>query len=280
MSATLPWRAIGPIGSERPVDLDRMPVTLDGRLRKRWRYVGVFGTRLMLCAGVVQIGPALQTFWAVWDRERDALRERTRLRRGRRYVSVLPGAVEVRDGSVTASLRVGSGVPVETASWHDGGWIWTRKQGAVHITGRVEINGEAIGVDALGCVDESAGYHARETAWEWSAGVGATSDGRTVGWNLVTGLHDAEHASERTLWLDGRPEEAPIVRFSPLLDRVTFASGHELEFAGEAARRRTDDLGLIRSEYVQPFGTFAGTLPGGLQLAEGRGVMERHSARW
>ena len=34
------------------------------------------------------------------------------------------------------------------------------------------------------------------------------------------------------------------------------------------------------SDYRQPFGTFTGTLGGGVELAEGFGVMERHTARW
>ena len=38
---------------------------------------------------------------------------------------------------------------------------------------------------------------------------------------------------------------------------------------------------LVRSSYRQPFGTYAGELPGGLgTLAEGFGVMERHEAWW
>jgi hypothetical protein len=279
VSATLPWRQAGPAGAERPVDLDRMPVVLDGRPRKRWRYVGVYGPRLMLCAGVVQIGVAVQTFWAVWDRDQRSLRERTRLLRGRRFVRVRPGSVEVRDGSVTISLQVAPGVPVETASDHDGGWIWTRKQGAVRAWGHVVLAGETIDVDALACVDESAGYHARETAWEWSAGVGAAADGRSVGWNLVTGLHDDPDASERTIWLGGTPEQAPPVTFGPGLDAIAFPGGEALAFTGEAERARRDDLRVFRSDYVQPFGTFAGTLPG-VELAEGFGVMERHAARW
>jgi hypothetical protein len=36
----------------------------------------------------------------------------------------------------------------------------------------------------------------------------------------------------------------------------------------------------MRSDYRQPFGTFAGTLPGGIELAEGYGVMEEHDVRW
>jgi Protein of unknown function (DUF2804) len=280
MVDALPWRAAGPAAAGRPVDLARMPVLLDGRPRKRWRYVGVFGSRVMLCAGVVEIGVVRQAFWAVWDREREALRERTRLWRGGRFVRVSPGAVEIRDGTVQASLRVAPGAPVETASPHGAAWIWTRKQGAVRVRGHVVLAGERVEVEDLGCVDESAGYHARETHWEWSAGVGATDDGRTVGWNVVAGVHDAETASERTIWVDGVPAEAPPATFASGLAGVVFASGERLAFTAEATRARRDDLGVVRSDYVQPFGTFAGALPGGLRLAEGRGVMERHQALW
>jgi hypothetical protein len=144
----------------------------------------------------------------------------------------------------------------------------------------VTLEGDEIAVDALGCVDDSAGFHERLTEWEWSAGVGSLSDGRPVGWNLVAGVHDAETGSERTLWIDGEPVEAPPVRFTPDLSAVTFPAGEGLTFTAEASRERHDDLKLFRSDYVQPFGTFAGTLPGGLELAAGRGVMERHSALW
>jgi hypothetical protein len=36
----------------------------------------------------------------------------------------------------------------------------------------------------------------------------------------------------------------------------------------------------VRYSYRQPFGTFTGSLPGGLALAEGFGVMEHHDAHW
>jgi hypothetical protein len=61
---------------------------------------------------------------------------------------------------------------------------------------------------------------------------------------------------------------------------VRFAEGGALRFASEAVRERHDELLLARSDYVQPFGTFSGTLPGGLDLAAGLGVMEVHRARW
>ena len=252
-----------------------------GRPVKRWRYVGAYGERLMLCAGVVWVGPLPQTFWAVWDRQRAALRERTRLVRPLRHVSISPDLrVVVRDETVSADLVVTPGAGVETASPHGDAWIWTRKQGGVRVTGRVVLDGEEVLVDDVGVVDESAGYHARDTAWEWSAGVGVLRDSRPVAWNLVTGVHDAERGSERTLWIDGAPVETAPVEFAPGLDAIAFRDGSALTFAGEAMRARTDDLGVFSSDYTQPFGTFSGTLEGGLELAEGRGVMERHTARW
>ena len=81
--------------------------------------------------------------------------------------------------------------------------------------GTVVLDGRAIDVDAPGLVDDSAGYHARETAWDWCAGAGRAADGRAVAWNLVAGVHDAPTGSERTVWLDGcRARSAPVA-FTP-----------------------------------------------------------------
>ena len=97
-------------------------------------------------------------------------------------------------------------------------------------------------------------------------------------WNLVAGVHDAPRRSERTVWVDGAPREVGPgrLRRGPGVDRRR----RGLRFAAEAERARRDDLLLIASDYRQPFGTFAGTLPDGTELASGYGVMERHRARW
>ena len=129
-------------------------------------------------------------------------------------------------------------------------------------------------------IDESAGYHDRHTAWKWSAGNGLTRDGRTVAWNLVTGVHDAPVNSERTVWVDGNPSEVGPVAFAPDLSQVTFAEGGSLEFTEWSAREEDMNILLMRSRYRQPFGTFSGTLPGGIELAQGYGVMEEHDVHW
>jgi hypothetical protein len=259
-----------------------MPVAAAGpppRLRKAWRYAAVFGEELMICAAEVRIGPGRQAFWAVWDRRARILRERTRLL-PRRQVGVRETRLVVRDGAVEVDLRLDpAGEAVAVTSLHGGAPIWTRKT-PVRAVGTVRIQGRARPVEAPGLQDVSAGWHARRTAWRWAAGAGATADGRSVVWNLVDGIHDAPAGSERRVWLDGVPREVGPVAFSPDGRGVAFAEGGELAFGAEAARTRRDELLLVASDYEAPLGTFSGRLPGGLELARGLGVMERHRARW
>ena len=277
MPTTLPWRGDAP-GAPRPADLEplppaRMAVLRGGRPLKRWRYVGVYGPELMLCAGAVRIGGIPQAFWAVWDRGARALRERTVFGRG--GVALPDGAARVRARDTEILLVVEpAGDPIEVVSRHGAQRIWTRKL-PVRAHGTVTLDGRTLRVDAAGLVDDSAGYHARETAWDWSAGVGTSAAGEPVAWNLVTGVHDALRGSERTVWVSGAAREVPPVTFAPGLDAVG-----DLRFTAEAERARHDNVGVFASDYRQPFGTFSGTLPGGVELTEGFGVMERHSVRW
>ena len=149
------------------------------------------------------------------------------------------------------------------------GAMWTRKRPA-------RIHGTALGrpVDLRGLIDESAGRHPRRMSWWWSAGVGALADGRAVTWNLVDGLHDGATGSERAVWIDGEPAHVPPQPFH------AFAGVGDLRFTALATRARKENLLLIASDYEQPFGTFAGTLPRGGDLRAGYGVMERHRVRW
>ena len=240
-----------------------------GRPLKRWRYVGVFGEDVMACFGVVRIGGLPQAFWAVLDGA--GLRERTRFRSG--AVELRDGVVRVRD---VADLVVEpAGEAIEVISRHGAQQIWTRKTPA-----RVRGTLASRAVDLPALIDDSAGYHARVTEWEWAAGAGLSSDGRDVRWNFVTGIHDGATGSERRVWVDGVAHEVGPVTFSEALDEVRFAEGGALRFAARAERARSDELLVLASDYRQPFGTVAGTLPGGIELASGAGVMERHRARW
>jgi hypothetical protein len=283
----------GPFGVIRPATFDRvplppvrMPSRRGTRPLKRWRYVGVYGPGLMLCVGSARVGPGRQSFWAVWDRATRRLHERTRrLGGGVRLGLDRPGRVLVVDPGIEIDLTLEEVDGVETICPNGEAYAWTRKQGGVRAHGTVSIDGVLRELDACAVIDDSAGYHARRTAWSWCAGVGRADDGRAVAWNLVTGINDPPRESERTVWIGGVPVEVgPAARFTDDLAAVSTADGVDLAFTAEAVRERRENLLLVRSEYRQPFGTFAGVVPGPrgerLQLAEGWGVMERHTAIW
>ena len=61
-------------GASRITSVGAMRLMRGGRPLKRWRYVGVFGEELMACAALVQVGPARQAFWALYERGEDRLR--------------------------------------------------------------------------------------------------------------------------------------------------------------------------------------------------------------
>jgi len=148
------------------------------------------------------------------------------------------------------------------------------------VRGSAKIDGRTVEIDSLGVVDDSAGYHARHTDWRWCAGVGEAADGTPLAFNVVSGVHDAPAGSERTLWVGGAARELPPATFADDLSAVRFAGGEVLQFSEEARRIRSDDFKIMASDYVQPFGTFSGALPGGVDVARGWGVMERHRVRW
>ncbi len=259
---------------------------------KRWRYVGIFCEELMACAATVHVGPARQTFWAVLLRKRadhqlpglrehPDLRERTHLLAHRGAVTLQPGRLEVRDGGVALDLGFEEEEGIQALCPHGGGYVWTRKQAGVVARGTIALDGAPPrAIAALAAIDDTAGYHARVTEWRWAAGVGVDPAGAPLAFNLVEGLNDPRTGSERAVWVAGKPHEVPPVEFSHDLSRIESADGSQLRFTAEAQRSRRENLLLVRSDYRAPFGTFAGTLPGGVELAHGMGVVEHHRAHW
>jgi hypothetical protein len=225
----------------------------------------------------VRIGPARQCFWAVWDRTGRRLHERWRVGIGSGPGAVLleRGRVRVADGAVELELELEETAGVETVCSSGSSYAWTRKQGGVRAHGTVSIGGARRDLDARAVIDDTAAYYERHTSWRWSAGVGLARDGRELAWNLVEGVNDPPRASERTVWIDGEPTEVAPTRFEADLSCVG-----ALRFAAEATREQRQNLLLLRSSYRQPFGTFAGELMPGVELAEGYGVMEEHDVWW
>lgn len=256
----------------------RMPAWSGRRPLKRWRYVGVYTAELMLCVGDARIGPVPQRWWAV-ALPGGELRERTTFGAG--GVAIEGSRVRVDARGVRIELELTESDAMEIVSPAGDNYIWTGKQACVPVRGTVEVDGMRREIDGpWAFVDNSAGYHERHTVWKWSAGVGTAVDGRAVGWNLVDGIHDDEQVSERTIWVDGEPVPAGPASFVGDLSSVEIADGGRLDFSEWSAREHSTNALFMSSTYRQPFGTFSGTLPDGVQLAEGYGVMESHDVRW
>jgi hypothetical protein len=241
---------------------------------KRWRYVGVFCDEVMLCVGDARVGPLRQRFWAVAEPGRP-IASRTTLGPGGVQIDGSHVTVDTRDTRIDIALEEDGGRVTEHA---DG--VRTRKQAGITARGEVRVDSRMYSLSCGAVVDDTAGYHRRHTRWMWSAGVGTASDGRSVGWNLVSGVNDEDQGSERAIWVDREPFEPGPVRFSDDLARIEFSEGGALEFSEWAAREDNTNMLLLRSRYRQPFGTFTGSFPGGVQLVRGYGVVEVHDVHW
>jgi hypothetical protein len=248
---------------------------------KRWRYVAVFCEELMACAAQVQIGPARQAFWALLPRPGGALRERTHVLARRGAVELREGSLRIDDAGVRLDLVLQEEAGVQADCPHGNDRVWTRKQAGLPASGTLSLDdGPARAISARAVIDDTAGYHARRTEWWWTAGVGEGGDGTPLAWNLVNGVNDPPHGSERAVWVAGEPRETPAVAFAADLSRIWSEDGSELLFEAQAERSRRENLLLVKSDYRAPFGSFSGTLPGGVALARALGVVEHHRALW
>lgn len=261
-----------------PLPPARMPAMRAGRLLKKWRWVGVWGREMSVCAGIVYAGPVRQELWAVWHRAKGEWIERTHFLK--RVVELPKRRMIVRDDDVSMDIEIDENAGFEVVTPDGDAYTWTRKQCGIRAHGTVRIRGVEHNLDSVAFIDDNAGYHARRTRWLWSGGTGTDALGRNVGWSVIVGLNDSPEASENTVWINGTPQEIGAVKFADDLSSVSFAEGGKLDFHQEVVRARRDNLILMRSDYSQPFGTFTGTLPGGIELREAYGVMERHDALW
>ena len=278
------------VGADRGLSAGIVPLFDGTRPLKRWRYVGIFNEQLAACAALVQIGPLRQSFWALHLREEGLARERTRLRPRRAEVILLggpgspargPGRLRVCDRGVELELELREDEGIQALCPNGASRVWTRKQAGIAAHGTLRLDGGPLRqIQARAVIDDTAGYHARETEWWWSAGVGEGVDGVALAWNLVSGVNDPPSGSERAVWTAGVPSETPAVAFAADLSSARCSDGSELRFSGESERARHDNLLILASDYRAPFGTFSGELPGRIALTKGFGVMEHHRARW
>lgn len=161
----------------------------------------------------------------------------------------------------------------------------TQKSSALPVSGWLNVRGRRFDLsNAVACLDSSNGLLARNTDWRWACAHSAE-----VGFNLQQGYFGV---NENALWLDGQliPLGAAHFEFNPKRPmapwRVHTDDGMlDLMFTPEGARQEDRDVWLASSHYVQPVGTFNGTVRASRgavarQVSGLLGVTEDHRSRW
>ena len=273
-----PYRGSGADRPRVPVPPERMPLFRACQLRKRWHYVAFWSRELSLCAARASVGPLQQEYWGIWDRAAKEFRERSHL--FTRRISIEPNRLRVSDGNVEIDVAFHSCSAFEVYQPVHRAYTWSRKDFCRQAQGTVRCGGTTRAVSGVVLVDINAGYHARHTEWRWGAGAGVDQHGRLIGFNAVIGVFDTPVNSERTIWIEGHAKEVGPNTFSEDILTLGFAEGGTLRFKREALLEKHDNFLVIRSDYFHWFGTYSGTLPGGIELQEGFGVWEHHDALW
>ncbi len=147
--------------------------------------------------------------------------------------------------------------------------------------------------EARGVFDFTLGYPPRATLWQWASWTGQLDDGRTLCGNLVA---QTMNGLENAVWLgsaDGSKtdiialpqaifDDTPTDTAQTWLIR-TADDRLRIQFTPEGARSERIHLGLLASDFTQPFGALRGIWrddDGSEHTLTGTGVVERHRALW
>jgi len=281
---------------------------------KRWHYVSLTGPRVIAAFAIVDVGYAVNAFAYVFDREAHKLRAdlgllgpprisaevSDRPAAGARSTFARAGAVlriERRGDTwelyarapggllIEAELDAAAAPPTVCAIQEIQGGLanCTHKTSCLPARGAIEAGGALFDLDGhTGALDHTLGLLARETRWRW-----ASAQRRELGFNLSSGFMANV---ENVVWHRGRVHAvgpAEILFDTAATDgpwRVRTQDGAvDLTFRPEGERRQDQDLVVAASRYVQPFGTFHGTVRVDGYEVEVRdlpGVTEDHTARW
>lgn len=161
------------------------------------------------------------------------------------------------------------------------------------VEGDLTVGGRTYTLDADTCtaiLDEHKAHYPHHTWWNWATGAGRDSAGRRVAFNLTHNVNTREdEVNENAVWIDGvvhglgpaRMEHADDV-LRPWHVRTTDGAV-DLRFTPDGERAQRIALGIVKSAFHQPFGTFTGTIRVDdevVEVTEAWGVCEDHDARW
>jgi hypothetical protein len=171
-------------------------------------------------------------------------------------------------------------------------WNATEKRALLSVTGRARLGDRDVSLDgATGGYDCTLGVMPRRTRWRWAFALGADEAGAPLAFNVVEGfVGEAECAAFTGDAARGTHETHPLAEPRFVFDAARPASpwrlegdGVDLAFAPGAVHAQYTNMGLVRSRFVQPVGTFSGTLRVGgreRRLSGVPGVVEDQDVLW
>lgn len=163
------------------------------------------------------------------------------------------------------------------------------------LEGEVVVGDRVVQLDPtrdMAILDVQKTYYPFDTFWKWATFAGHDENGRVIAGNFCNNLiSDDENYNENCLWIDGELTPLSAVRFefnetAPLKPwRIRTTDGLvDLGFTAMGKRSGYINLGVMMSDYHQPFGEFTGKvtdLAGNTHEIRGmRGVTENHRARF
>lgn len=276
---------------------------------KRWQYASFVGPQVVGAVAIADVGYATTAFAYVFDRPtRRVLADvsltagpgsghvadhvrvgaSSMFERGAAGCSIdhVPGGwdVAVRSRELNVELRLTEGRTTATicavARVSGGGLAnCSHKTHGLEGTGIARIGATDVGLDgSLGALDHTSGLLARDTAWRWASGTS-----RDLAVNLVEGFQEP---LENAFWCNGTITPLPPVVFiresgDPLTPwRVSSRDGSvDIRFEAEGIRSHDKNLVIATSRWIQPIGTWTGTVAG-VDVGALTGVLEDHVARW
>lgn len=167
---------------------------------------------------------------------------------------------------------------------------YTHKGNLYRTSGHLAFDGTPIPLaGGFATLDWTRSQASRETRWNWASFAGHDVTGRPLGLNLSANVYDdaCGESEENAAYLDGSVKGLAGVTFtvprSP--DRMPWriTSKHcdevSLVFSPLGVRAQDLDVGIVKSRFVQPYGTFTGTVLG-RRVESAFGVVEDHLAVW
>lgn len=275
------------------IELGRLGLRDRVARRKRWVYAAVSTEELWISLAIVRTGYAATAFAFAYDlvgkrmllddtvlgptpsaRVGDhfhAPGEVARFAMGKtrllmsRGPSGLDVHVRMRDLALDATLDERAGPPAITAiaPLGDGLVDATEKRALLAVKGVARCGSREVSLDgAIGGYDYTHGLLPRHTTWRWAYAMGKTIAGEPFGFNVVQGFvgepECAAFLGERVL-----PIAEPRFDFDvrdPMKPWHLRGDGIDLAFAPGGVHAQTTNLVLVKSRFVQPVGTFAGTM--------------------